>query len=69
MPFLRSLIGQAVRKVASDPRVREAAKQLFEDDVKPLAKPGVAVAKDKAIKGAARLAARVKKEFDDGKSG
>lgn len=75
MPFLRTLIGQALRRVAENPQVREKAKQVFEDDVKPMAKdawkkagPEVAVAKDKALKGAARFATRVKKEFDARKS-
>ena len=76
MPFLRSLIAQVVRKAASDPRVRDTAKKLYEDEVKPLAKdawkmakPEVAGAKDNALKGAARLAVRFKKEFNDSKPG
>jgi len=75
MLFLRSLIGHVVRKAASDPRVRETAKKMYEDEVKPrakdawkMAKPEVADAKDKALKGAARLAVRLKKEFNDSKS-
>ncbi len=36
--FLRNLIRQAVRKVAQDPRVRETAKRVFEEEVKPRAK-------------------------------
>ncbi len=76
MPFLRSLIGQAIRQAANNPRVRETAKQVFEDEVKPLAKdawekakPEVAVAKDKAVQRAARFAARVKKEYNERTSG
>ncbi len=76
MPFFRSLIGQAIRQAANNPRVRETAKQVFENEVKPLAKdawektkPEVEVAKDKALQGAARFAARVKKEFNERKSG
>jgi len=48
---------------------------MYEDEVKPrakdawkMAKPEVADAKDKALKGAARLAVRLKKEFNDSKS-
>lgn len=76
MPFLRALIRQAVRQAANDPRVRETAKQVFENEVKPRAKdawkkaqPEVAVAKEKALQGAARLASRIKKEIDERKSG
>ncbi len=72
MPFLRSLIGHALRQAANNPRVRETAKQVFEDEVKPAAKdawqkakPEVEAAKDKAVQRAARFAARVKKELDE----
>lgn len=37
MPLLKNLIGTAVRKVASDPRVRQAAKDVFEEKIKPTA--------------------------------
>ena len=38
MPFLKSLVGQAVRRVAQDPRVREKAKDIIEKEIKPRAK-------------------------------
>ena len=34
---MKNLIGTAVRKVASDPRVRQAAKEVFEEKIKPTA--------------------------------
>ncbi len=37
MPLLKNLLAGAVRKVAADPRVREAAKQILEEKVKPSA--------------------------------
>jgi hypothetical protein len=45
MSFLRSLLYQAGRRIASDPRVREKAKQAFEEEVKPRAKQAAAKAK------------------------
>lgn len=75
MPFLRALLRHAVRQAANNPQVRETAKQVFENEVKPRAKdawkkaqPEVAVAKDKALQGAARFAARVKKEIRERQS-
>ena len=38
MPFLKNLIGTAVRKAAEDPRVRKAAKEVYEHKIKPTAK-------------------------------
>lgn len=38
MPFLKTLVGQAVRRVAQDPRVREKAKDIIEKEIKPRAK-------------------------------
>ncbi|MCY4593551.1 MAG: hypothetical protein OXC19_01975 [Bryobacterales bacterium] len=38
MPFLKSLVGQAVRRVAQDPRVREKARDIIEKEIKPRAK-------------------------------
>jgi hypothetical protein len=45
MSFLRSLLYQAGRRIASDPRVREKAKQAFEEEVKPRVKQAAAKAK------------------------
>ncbi|MDE0125444.1 MAG: hypothetical protein OXN97_12800 [Bryobacterales bacterium] len=38
MPFFKSLIREAVRKAAQDPRVRDTAKRVFDDEIKPRAK-------------------------------
>ena len=38
MPFLKSLVRQVVQRAAQDPRVREAAKNVFEQEIKPRAK-------------------------------
>lgn len=38
MPFLKSLLREAVRKASQDPRVRETAKRVFDDEIKPRAK-------------------------------
>ncbi len=38
MPFFRSLVREVVRKAAQDPRVRDTAKRVFEDEIKPRAK-------------------------------
>lgn len=58
IPFLRALIRQAVLQAVNDPRGRETAKQVFENEVKPRAKdawkkaqPEVAVAKEKGFAG------------------
>ena len=55
MPFLKSLVTQIARKAAQDPRVREKAKQVFEEEIKPRAesawqraKPEVEAAWEKA---------------------
>ena len=37
MPLLKNLVGAAVRKAASDPRVRKAAKDVFDGKIKPAA--------------------------------
>ncbi len=38
MPFLKTLIQQAVQKAAQDPRVRDTAQRVFENEIKPRAK-------------------------------
>ena len=38
MPFLKSLVREAVRKAAQDPRIRETASKVFENEIKPRAK-------------------------------
>ncbi len=38
MPLWKSLIGTAVRKAAEDPRLRQAAKDVFEGKIKPKAR-------------------------------
>lgn len=38
MPFLKGLVRQVVQRAAQDPRVREAAKNVFEQEIKPRAK-------------------------------
>lgn len=38
MPFFKSLVREVVRKAAQDPRVRDTAKRVFEDEIKPRAK-------------------------------
>ena len=38
MPFFKSLVREAVRKAAQDPRVRDTAKRVFDDEIKPRAK-------------------------------
>ena len=38
MPFLRSLVREVARRAAEDPRVRDTAKKVFEDEIKPRAK-------------------------------
>ena len=38
MPFLKNLVREAVRKAAQDPRVRETASRVFENEIKPRAK-------------------------------
>lgn len=38
MPFLKSLVRQVVQRAAQDPRVRETAKNVFEQEIKPRAK-------------------------------
>lgn len=38
MPFLKSLVREVVRKAASDPRVRDTAKRVFDGEIKPRAK-------------------------------
>ncbi len=55
MPFLKSLVAQIARKAAQDPRLREKAKQVFEEEIKPRAesawqsaKPEVEAAWEKA---------------------
>lgn len=55
MPFLKTLIRQAVQKAAQDPRVRNTAQRVFENEIKPRAKtawnkakPGVEAAWEKA---------------------
>lgn len=45
MPFLKSLVREAVRKAAQDPRVRDTAKRVFEDEIKPRAQDAWAKAK------------------------
>lgn len=37
MPFLRQLVREVTRRAAQDPRVRETAKKLFEDEIRPRA--------------------------------
>lgn len=37
MPLLKNLIGTAVRKAVEDPRVRQAAKDVYEGKIKPKA--------------------------------
>ena len=55
MPLLKRLVTEVARKVAQDPRVRDTAKKVFEDEIKPRAKtawkkakPEVEAAWDKA---------------------
>ena len=87
MPFFRSLVSQAVRRVAQDPRVREKAKEIINNEIKPRAKnaweqakpeveaawekakPEVEAAKKRAVKGAASLANRVKREIKESRPG
>ena len=38
MPFLKSLVRQVVRRAAQDPRVRDTAKKMYEEEIKPRAK-------------------------------
>ena len=38
MPFLKSLVREVARKAAQDPRIRETAKKVFEDEIRPRAK-------------------------------
>lgn len=38
MPFLRSLVREVARKAAQDPRIRETAKKMYEDEIRPRAK-------------------------------
>lgn len=71
MPFLKSLVREAVRRAAQNPRVQETAKQVYADEIKPRAKeawdrakPEVEAAKAKALQGAAKLARRVQEELE-----
>ena len=55
MPFLKRLVGELARKAAQDPRVRDAAQKVFEQQIKPKAesawqraKPEVEAVWDKA---------------------
>ncbi len=38
MPFLRTLVREVARKAAQDPRVRDAAKRVLDNEIKPRAK-------------------------------
>ncbi len=38
MPFLRTLVREVARKAAQDPRVRDTARKVLEDEIKPRAK-------------------------------
>ena len=38
MPFLKSLVREVARRAAQDPRVRDTAKRVFEEEIKPRAK-------------------------------
>lgn len=38
MPYLKHLVRQVVQRAAQDPRVRKAAKDVFEQEIKPRAK-------------------------------
>lgn len=38
MPFLKSLVRQVVQRAAQDPRVRDTAKKMYEEEFKPRAK-------------------------------
>ncbi len=37
MLFLKKLIGEAIGRAAADPRIRQAAKDVYEDKIKPTA--------------------------------
>ena len=38
MPFLKRLVSEVARRAAQDPRVRDTAKKVFENEIKPRAK-------------------------------
>ena len=72
MPFLRQLVRSVVSKAASDPRVRDTAKRVFEEEVKPRAKvawerakPEVEAARDKALKRAASVAEQLNQRLQE----
>ena len=37
MPFLKKLVGELARRAARDPRVRDTAQRVFEQEIKPRA--------------------------------
>lgn len=67
MPFLKKLLADAVHKAASDPRVREAAKQIYEDKVKPSAEAAWAKAKPEIEDGLRRAKPKVEKAWERAK--
>lgn len=67
MPFLKKLLADAVHKAASDPRVREAAKQIYEDKVKPTAEAAWAKAKPGIEDGLKRAQPMIEEAWEQAK--
>ena len=67
MPFLKKLLADAVQRAASDPRVREAAKQIYEDKVKPSAEAVWAKAKPEIEDGLRKAKPKVEEAWERAK--
>lgn len=70
--LFRRLFAKAAQELANNPEARAKAKQMYEDEVKPRAQKlykehetEIASAKDSALRGAARLAVKVKKKLKE----
>lgn|GEM_PF-2550775 len=70
--LFRRLIAKAAQELANNPETRAKAKKVYDDEVKPRAakfykehETEISSAKDSAIRGAAKLALKVKKKFKE----